>query len=76
MNGSFATDVPEPNDVDCVILVDGLFDPEGPTANLIEDGFPFLYPEVVDETNFSFLVNRFFATDRATVPKGMIEVQR
>lgn len=76
LNGSFATNVPEPNDVDCAILVDELFDPEGPIADQLEGGFPFLYPEVVDETNFSFLVDRFFATDRETLPKGMIEVLR
>jgi len=76
LNGSFATDLPEPNDVDCVILVDESFAPEGPIADLIEDGFPFLYPEIVDETNFSFLVNRFFATDREALTKGMIEVLR
>ena len=76
LNGSFVTDVPEPNDVDCAILVDERFDSEGPIADLLDDGWPFLYPEVVHETNFSYLVNRFFATDRASVPKGMIEVMR
>ncbi len=76
LNGSFATDVPGPNDVDCAILVDELFDPECAIADQLEGGFPFLYPEVVDKTNFSFLVDRFFATDRETLPKGMIEVLR
>ncbi len=76
LNGSFATDLPEPNDVDCVILVDETFDAEGSIANLLDDGLPFLYPEVVNATNFAYLVDRFFATDRVTVPKGMIEVQR
>ncbi len=75
-NGSFVTDAPEPNDVDCAILVDEQFDSEGSIADLLDDGLPFLYPEVVHSTNFSYLVNRFFATDRATIPKGMIEVQR
>ena len=42
LNGSFATDVPEPNDVDCAILVDVLFDPEGPIADQLEGGCPVL----------------------------------
>ena len=48
----------------------------GRVAELLEDGLPFLFPEVVQESDFLYLVNRFFATDRATIPKGMIEVQR
>ena len=76
LNGSFVTDIPEPNDVDCAILIDEQFDTDGRVAGMLEDGFPFLFPEVVQEADFSYLVNRFFATDRATVPKGMIEVLR
>ena len=76
LNGSFVTDLPEPNDVDCAILIDEQFDADGRIADVLEDGFPFLFPEVVQASDFSYLVHRFFATDRATVPKGMIEVQR
>ena len=76
LNGSFVTDLPEPNDVDCAILIDEQFDANGRVADVLEDGFPFLIPEVVQASDFSYLVHRFFATDRATIPKGMIEVQR
>lgn len=76
LKGSFVTDVPEPNDVDCEILIDESFDSTGSISGLLdEEGLPFFHAEVVDETNFSVLVNRFFVTDQATHPQGMILVQ-
>ena len=37
-------------------------------------GLPFLEIQVVEDEGFEFLVQRFFATDRDSVPKGMVEV--
>ena len=50
INGSFTTNAFEPNDVDCVLLIEDVF----PATRL--------------------LVEKFFATDRHLVNKGMVEV--
>jgi hypothetical protein len=74
INGSFVTAIHEPNDVDCVLLVnDALFKNPALDAAL-EDGFPFLEIDVVDRRAFDYYVETFFALDRKDVPKGMIEV--
>ena len=74
LNGSFATDVCEPNDVDCVLLL-------GPDASRRSDaeaelvsGLPFLQIDLVEQRDFDIMVDVVFATDRAAVPKGMMEV--
>ena len=76
MNGSFVTDEPEPNDVDCVLLVASDF-PRDRTAEVeLQRGLPFLQIDLAVQEEFDVMINRFFATDRAQVPKGMIEVIR
>jgi hypothetical protein len=74
LNGSFVTAEAEPNDVDCVLLLD----PDCPRDYSAEedllDGLPFLEIELVDRIDFDRLVESFFATDRRHTPKGMIEV--
>jgi hypothetical protein len=74
VNGSFVTDVLEPNDVDCVLLVDASF----PRGTVAEDellrGLPFLDIHLVDQDGFDGLVANVFATDRRLIPKGMVEV--
>ena len=74
LNGSFVTDEAEPDDVDCVAA--GRPDsPRGAEADAeSRAGLPFLEDRRGDQDNFDFLVERFFATDREHVPKGMIEV--
>jgi hypothetical protein len=75
LNGSFVTDIMEPNDVDCVLLV-SLGYPADPTAELeLDEGLPFLDLAIVTQKDFDRFVTRTFATDRHNVPKGMIEVQ-
>ena len=73
INGSFVTDMIEPNDVDCVLLVASDFGNED-TGQELMAGFPFLALQFVDQQGFDYLVERFFATDRDGVTKGMIEV--
>ena len=72
LNGSFVTDIMEPNDVDCALLFTpgALRDPA--TFTELQKSFPFL--EIVDREEFDEFVNRTFATDRIGTPKGMIEV--
>lgn len=73
LNGSFVSDIMEPNDVDCVLLIpdDSLDDT---CVMAFADGFPFLEISVVPQLVFDRMVNRFFATDRFNRAKGMIEV--
>jgi hypothetical protein len=74
INGSFVTDVPEPDDVDCVLLIGPGF-PHDPSAEqgLIQ-GLPFLDVHLVRQDGWDELVGTIFATDRRLNPKGMIEV--
>jgi len=72
LNGSFVTNIIEPNDVDCVLLIGPSKDP------LAEDellqGLPFLDIALVGQKDFDYFVNRFFAVDRRLQIKGMIEI--
>lgn len=73
LNGSFVTDIIEPNDVDCVLLAAPLPVDEAAEDELLE-GLPFLDISLVRPDGFDYLVNRFFAFSRARDRKGMIEV--
>lgn len=76
LNGSFVTDIIEPNDVDCVLLIGADF-PNDPAAEKeLLDGLPFLEVALVDEMEFDYFVNRFFAFNRMREEKGMSEVIR
>jgi len=75
LNGSFVTDIMEPNDVDCVLLTGRGF-PKDPVAEAeLRAGLPFLDIALVRRRRFDRLV-RFFGTDRFEAPKGMVEVIR
>ena len=73
LNGSFVTDIMEPNDVDCVLLVDpGRVDRVA--LRELRKGLPFLDIAVVRARAFNKYVHSLFASDRTGTPKGMIEV--
>jgi hypothetical protein len=76
INGSFVTEISEPNDVDCVLLIGPGF-PHDPNAEaeLIE-GLPFLDINLVRQDGWDQLVGTVFGTDRRYNPKGIIEVVR
>jgi hypothetical protein len=74
LNGSFVTDIIEPNDVDCVLLMGSDFPMDRAAERELLRGLPFLDIELVDQADFDYFVNRFFAFDRARAPKGLIEV--
>jgi hypothetical protein len=74
VNGSFVTDKLEPNDVDCVLLIGEGFPVDEAAAAELLDGIPFINLELVDAEAFRVFTERTFATDRESVPKGMIEV--
>lgn len=74
LNGSFITDIIEPNDVDCVLLfVPGARRDRAAFRELL-DGFPFLDIALVSQKEFEKLVNQVFASDRHGMSKGMVEV--
>ena len=74
VNGSFVTDVIEPNDADCVLLVGSDYPIDVAAEQELEEGLPFLELQLVDEQGFAYFVERFFATDRDDINKGMIEI--
>jgi len=73
LNGTFVTHIIEPNDVDCVLLVEP---GRGNRAALRElrKGLPFLDIAVVRARAFDEYVYSVFAADRTGAPKGMVEV--
>jgi hypothetical protein len=74
LNGSFVTDIMEPNDVDCVLLVGRGFPQDQDAEAELRAGLPFLDIQIVRRRRFDKLVKLFFATDRFHVPKGMVGV--
>jgi hypothetical protein len=74
VNGSFVTDVVEPNDVDCVLMVASDFPQDSAVEVELKEGLPFLDLHVVGEEEFDFFVSTIFGTDRFAVPKGVVEV--
>ena len=75
LNGSFVSDIMEPNDVDCVLLV-----PPGPSADRtalrkLRAGLPFIDAAIVrSPTRFERYARGVFAADRFGQAKGMIEL--
>jgi hypothetical protein len=76
LNGSFVTDIMEPNDVDCVLLIGRGFPADAAAEAELNAGLPFIELKLVRQAEFDEFVNVTFATDRRGVPKGMIEVIR
>lgn len=76
VNGSFVTNTPEPNDVDCVLLIDQGFPCDTAAYDELLAGLPFVTTEIAEFDGYCRFTERFFATDRNFEPKGMIEVAR
>src|SRR3954464_11461966 len=74
LNGSFVTDIIEPNDVDCVLLIERGFPADTAAAAELDEGLPFLEIKLVRQSEFDEYVELIFGTDRIGVPKGVIEV--
>ncbi len=45
-----------------------------PNNQELQAELPFISMQIVDQAGFDVFVNQFFATDRDTIPKGMLEV--
>lgn len=74
LNGSFVTDIMEPNDVDCVLLIERGFPADPIAAVELNAGLPFLEIKLVGQADFDEYVSVTFGTDRMGVPKGTIEI--
>lgn len=74
VNGSFVTDKLEPNDVDCVLLIGPGFPRDVAAEAELLAGIPFINMELVDQDAFEQFTQNTFATDRDSIPKGMVEV--
>jgi hypothetical protein len=74
LNGSFVTDIMEPNDVDCVLLIGRGFPVDAIAEAEINAGLPFIELKLVGQVDFDEYVNVTFGSDRMGIPKGMIEV--
>src|SRR5207244_12725783 len=68
VNGSFVTDILEPNDVDCVVLIGPDFPRDTAAEAELLAGLPFINLELVDQQAFQQFTERTFATDRNQVP--------
>jgi hypothetical protein len=74
LNGSFVTDIMDPNDVDCVLLVGPGYPADPAAEEELDKGLPFLDIAIVGQEDYDRFVARIFAAGRLGVPKGMIEV--
>jgi len=74
LNGSFVTDIMEPNDVDCVLLFERGGRKDRKAFQQLRKGLPFLGMALVFQKDFDKMVNRVFASDRHGTAKGMLEV--
>src|SRR5439155_20037619 len=62
LNGSFVTDIMEPNDVDAVLLTRRGFPKDHSAGAELYAGLPFLVIEFAGPRRFDTLVLKFFAT--------------
>jgi len=74
LNGSFVTDVLEPNDVDCVLLIGKEYPKDRAADKELENGQPYIQHTMVGRIGFAWYTERLYASDRDLVRKGMIEV--
>ncbi|MDB5389851.1 MAG: hypothetical protein JWM11_5497, partial [Planctomycetaceae bacterium] len=71
VNGSFVTNKWEPNDVDCVLLIEPGFPRDADAEAELLAGLPFINMEFVDAEAFHQFTERIFGTDRNLQPKGL-----
>ena len=76
LNGSFVTDIMEPNDVDCVLLSSAGRRRNRKAFRELKAGLPFLDVAIAGQPEFDEFISDVFASDRHGVTKGMIEVMR
>ena len=76
LNGSWVTSEPEPGDIDCVLLAGPGWGKNPEVEQQLQDGLPFISPQIGNKDVFDSFVSRIFVSDRVHRPRGMIEVIR
>jgi hypothetical protein len=74
VDGTFVTDVHEPNDVDCVLLAGSDYPRDVDADAELRQGLPFIHADTVEKEVFDHYVAIPFGTDRRNIVKGIIEV--
>lgn len=74
LNGSFVTDIIEPNDVDCLLVISSDMPKDANADAEIKDGLPYLDIQIGGQDEFEFFATQHFSLSRERDPKGMIEV--
>ena len=64
----------QPNDVDCVLLIEESARMNQDIILDILDGLPFLDVQVVKKEAYDYLIETMYATDRWQAAKGVVEV--
>ncbi len=76
IDGSFVDDKPEPNDVDCVLLLAPDYPCDPAAARVIEEGIPFVQSILFRENDdLEEFLRLEFMTDRKGRPRGLVELQ-
>jgi hypothetical protein len=73
LNGSFVTDIIEPEDVDCALLFYPNERKDRKAFRELRTGLPFLDMTLAGQEEFDDFISDVFATDRDENAKGMIE---
>ena len=76
VDGSFVSDVLEPNDVDCVLLIEDDYPLDIAADEALQEGLPFLQLIFAQQPDFDWYVGVGFGWDLDNRPKGMVEVLR
>lgn len=74
LNGTFVTDIMEPNDVDCVLLIGRGYPADAIAEAELKASLPFLDIAFARQADFDEFVGEVFAEDRVGMSKDMIEV--
>lgn len=73
LNGSFVTDIMEPENVDCALLLIPKKQKDRKAYRELKAGLPFLDMTIAEQEEFDDFIGDVFATDRDEIHKGMIE---
>ena len=74
LNGSFVTDIIEPEDVDCVLLIGPGYPADAAVEEELEAGLPFMDIAIAGQVDFDRFLSKIFGMDQHMVPKGAVEV--
>ncbi len=74
VNGSFVSDVPEPNDVDCALLLGPDYPKDKAADEELAEGLPFIQVYLLETVEYNGFVCEFYGTDWNNETKGVIEV--